>query len=145
MTTRQMFDVSGEDGLMSRSLLLIGMLVLTSCSKPSDSLYEYQAACGRDARDWAEKKWRQPGPGSLPDFANHYNTKLARCFVFWTNALGGKPGSATSELVDVNENMTVGSYFQAGDSDKPTRCEVEDKQCYSSKQWSALVSPYIHD
>jgi hypothetical protein len=121
------------------------MLVLVSCSKsPSDSLYEHQSSCGRDARDWAAKKWHAP-EGSLPDFANHYNTKLARCFVFWTMEIGGKPGSVTSELVAVNENTIIGRYWQAGNSEKPSRCEVDGNQCDSSKEWSALVSPYMHD
>jgi hypothetical protein len=49
------------------------------------------------------------------------------------------------QLIDVNENAAIGYYMQPLNDEKTTRCEVEAKRCQSSKEWTDLVTPYLHE
>ncbi len=43
----------------------------------------------------------------------------------------------SEQLVDVNDNATIGYYVHATADEKPSRCEVGGKHCQSSKEWNA--------
>jgi len=125
-------------------------LLVLACSSPSSessSLYDLQASCGNSARDWFSKLHGRDTPDTFRnfDFANHYNQKSNRCYLIWNETHTG-PGSYISyQLVDVNDNAAIGFYLQPVDDEKPTRCEVDGKHCQSSKEWTTLVTPYLHE
>src|ERR1700704_566914 len=85
----------------------LALLVLVSCSGPSASarreLYELQATCGNSARDWFSKRHGRDTLeiGDTSDFANHYNEKLNRCFLLWTET---RKDYVYEELIDVKQN-----------------------------------------
>lgn len=141
---------------MQRDVILLATLVaahilLAACSSPSSEsrrLYEMQANCGNSARDWFSKLHARDAAETSGnfDFGNHYDQKAGRCYLIWNESRGSGPGTFISQtLVDVNENASIGFYLQTLGNEKPTRCEVEGKRCQSSKEWTALVTPYLHE
>jgi hypothetical protein len=65
--------------------------------------------------------------------------------LLWSETHSGASSYIYHQLVDVNENDAIGVYIQEVKEEKPTRCEVDGKTCQSSKEWTDLVTPYLHE
>lgn len=119
-------------------------LVDMPASFTTEQLFTLQSNCGASARDWFAKARLngQAVSDEASGFASHYNPKLNRCFAVITKT---NSTFVSIELLDVNENNTIGFYLQALSEKKPSRCEVEHRGCQSEQGWGALSEPYIEN
>ena len=67
---------------------------------------------------------------------------MNRCFAVLSQT---NPDFVSIQLLDVNQNDTIGSYVQMLRDKQPSRCEIDHKQCHSGKEWSALIETYTRD
>jgi hypothetical protein len=101
---------------------------------------------GASARDWFRTIH---GKDTVADtdsqgFASHYSQHFHRCYLIW-NESHTRSAYIMYQLIDINENAAIGYYLQNLSDEKPKRCEVEAKLCQSSKEWTDLVTPYLHE
>ena len=110
----------------------------------AEQLFVRETSCGASARDWFTKLGgdHHAAPGEVRDLVNHYNRNLNRCFAVLSQT---NPDFVSIQLLDVNQNDTIGSYVQMLRDKQPSRCEIDHKQCHSGKEWSALIKTYTRD
>jgi hypothetical protein len=137
---------------MQKTVTLALLALLVACSRHSSAtdswrLYELQTSCGSSARDWFRTIHGKDtvADTDTQDFANHYSQKFHRCYLIWSESHARTSPYSVNQLVDVNENASIGYYMQRLNDEKPTRCEVDAKRCQSSKEWTDLVTPYLHE
>ena len=117
--------------------------------------YDWQEKCARNAREWFKQLYDDGeqidnGTETHTRYTNHYNAKGNRCYVL-LETTGFQKESKTGEitmtesktLIDVNENKDLASYFAFVNPPKVMLCRMAEAHCRSSKEWKALVRPYM--
>jgi len=137
------------------AVALATLPALLSCSRErtgpaqpgmdENTLYELEAGCGRDARDWFAKAHGHDRPAitEVRDFASHYHRGSNRCLAVLGRTVARH--YVSYEIVNVNESTVVGSFLLNAGETPPVRCEMDGKHCASSDEWRALTGPYLHE
>lgn len=117
---------------------------------------DLQGKCAKQARSTFKSNGWETHP--MASFANHYDSKLNKCFIVIEDTTEGTsdPGGmmVTEILLDAFEGTTYGQYiFHTGKGEKyweakPLLCEVtlpsdKKKECQSHQEYEKLVRYYM--
>src|SRR5436309_513998 len=136
---------------MMKTLGVLLSVVLATGAQ-AQSLQNPGELCEKRAAELFQKKW---GSGTLTSadgrtitskYQSHYSSRLNKCLYLEIRDTSqtGKAPLRMMDLVDLQENKTIGSYSKmAGDTFLV--CLVQDKRCYSEDAWRALIKPFMED
>lgn len=143
------------------SILLFGFVasdaVSNSYAASDKEDYELQERCGNSAKKFFKLEHGsgvfKTNYGQLEaEYTNHYNRKLNKCFVktLLTDVVykNNRPEYAKSfsiTVLDINENMEYGRFYNIYKQDKPAFCKVADKTCHDMFEWDSLIKPYMEE
>jgi hypothetical protein len=113
---------------------------------------EFSEQCAKLAAEVFQKKWGGEGTKyadgrtTVSKYESHYNSRLKKCLYLEVrdSSQSGKAPLRMMDLVDLQENKTIGSYSKiAGDTF--VVCSVQGTRCYGEDAWRALVKSFMED
>jgi hypothetical protein len=140
-------------------LLVSGVVVLQSIAfscafgQSNKERYELDERCGRRAEQYFAKNYpnvidKAKDVTFFYSYRNHYNSRLNKCMIYTsTKIVSGNAVEVHSlELLDLNENNSLGSFVGSPKDGKPaTVCEVNERLCNTETEWFDLIKRYMEE
>jgi len=144
---------------MTRTILFIGLTALTLAAgcdtserqklnaQQAVAEYDLRDRCSRDAKTWFNENWSSDKNIVIPDYTNHYDKAMNKCFILLEHhvPLEGKSWTNYMQLWDVQENTKYGSFSQVLPDHPPVTCEVLKKKCKTLEEFNGLAAPYMNN
>jgi hypothetical protein len=122
-------------------------------AKDTAQIYEMQAKCGKDAKEWFRDNYSQDKDYLSQLYIDHYNKKLNVCFIRTADQLKIFDNSTSwhTSIWNVYENSLYADLEENHDSnnkDKPDTvdiCDVQGKKCSNRSQFDQMTSSLMND
>jgi len=122
-------------------------------AKDATQIYEMQARCGKDAKEWFRDNYSQDRDYISQLYIDHYNKKINACFIRTADQVNLFDGSTSwhTEIWNVYENSLyadIDENHDYKDKDKPDTvymCDVQGKKCSDRGQFDQMTNSLMND